>query len=293
MPINPDAVGAKGDPVKHSWTSKDALLYAVGVGAGAVDPLDELAFTTENTNGRRRSRCCRPWPSCSASAAPAPSARSARSTRRCSSTASRPSRCTARSPSRARSRPSARSPASTTRARARWSRRSPCRPLVATGEPLFTSTHRRRSSAARAAAAATVARRARRTSPPERAARPHRSPTRPATDQALLYRLSRRPQPAALGPGLRRDGRLRPADPPRPVHLRLHRPGAAAHAVRLDPARFTVDGRPVLVAGHARRGAHREDVGHRRRRGRLPDPRRRRPRRPRRRRAAPFGDADA
>jgi len=51
MPINPDAVGAKGDPVKHSWTSKDALLYAVGVGAGAVDPFDELAFTTENTNG--------------------------------------------------------------------------------------------------------------------------------------------------------------------------------------------------------------------------------------------------
>ncbi len=30
-----------------SWTSKDALLYAVGIGAGR----DELAFTTENTNG--------------------------------------------------------------------------------------------------------------------------------------------------------------------------------------------------------------------------------------------------
>lgn len=45
MPINPDAVGAKGNPVKRSWTSKDALLYAVGVGAGT----DELQFTTENT----------------------------------------------------------------------------------------------------------------------------------------------------------------------------------------------------------------------------------------------------
>ncbi len=45
MPINPDAVGAKGDPAEHSWTSKDCLLYAVGVGAGT----DELAFTTENT----------------------------------------------------------------------------------------------------------------------------------------------------------------------------------------------------------------------------------------------------
>ncbi|MBW2387965.1 MAG: enoyl-CoA hydratase, partial [Deltaproteobacteria bacterium] len=45
MPINPDAVGLKGDPQRRSWSSKDALLYAVGVGAG----LDELAFTTENT----------------------------------------------------------------------------------------------------------------------------------------------------------------------------------------------------------------------------------------------------
>jgi acyl dehydratase len=45
MPIDPSAVGASGDPVKRSWTSKDGLLYAVGVGAG----LDDLKFTTENT----------------------------------------------------------------------------------------------------------------------------------------------------------------------------------------------------------------------------------------------------
>lgn len=45
MAINPDAVGTKSDPIEASWTSKDALLYAVGVGAGH----DELAFTTENT----------------------------------------------------------------------------------------------------------------------------------------------------------------------------------------------------------------------------------------------------
>jgi len=49
MPINPDAVGSKGQPTRHSWDSKDAILYALGVGAGAADPLDELAFTTENT----------------------------------------------------------------------------------------------------------------------------------------------------------------------------------------------------------------------------------------------------
>jgi acyl dehydratase len=49
MPINPDAVGLTGDPVRHSWTSRDVLLYALGVGAGAVDPLEELSFTTENS----------------------------------------------------------------------------------------------------------------------------------------------------------------------------------------------------------------------------------------------------
>ena len=47
MPLNPDAVGSKSEPVEVSWNSKDCLLYAVGIGAGT----DELAFTTENTNG--------------------------------------------------------------------------------------------------------------------------------------------------------------------------------------------------------------------------------------------------
>ncbi len=47
MPINPDAVGTKGEPATTTWTSKDCLLYALGVGAGT----EELAFTTENSNG--------------------------------------------------------------------------------------------------------------------------------------------------------------------------------------------------------------------------------------------------
>jgi acyl dehydratase len=51
MPINPDAVGTKSEPARRSWTSKDCLIYALGVGAGAADPLAELEFTTENTNG--------------------------------------------------------------------------------------------------------------------------------------------------------------------------------------------------------------------------------------------------
>jgi acyl dehydratase len=52
MPIDPGAVGAQSDPVESSWSSKDALLYALGVGAGADDPTGaELEFTTENSIG--------------------------------------------------------------------------------------------------------------------------------------------------------------------------------------------------------------------------------------------------
>jgi len=45
MALDPSSVGLKGEPGKRSWTSKDSLLYAVGVGAGT----SELQFTTENT----------------------------------------------------------------------------------------------------------------------------------------------------------------------------------------------------------------------------------------------------
>lgn len=43
MPIDPNCAGKTGTPVERSWTSKDCLLYALGVGAGT----DELAFSTE------------------------------------------------------------------------------------------------------------------------------------------------------------------------------------------------------------------------------------------------------
>jgi acyl dehydratase len=51
MPINHDAASVPpGPPIERSWTSKDALIYAVGVGAGSVDPTGlELEFTTENS----------------------------------------------------------------------------------------------------------------------------------------------------------------------------------------------------------------------------------------------------
>jgi acyl dehydratase len=52
MALNLDAVGATTEPAERSWTHKDAILYALGVGAGALDPTGfELDLTTENSDG--------------------------------------------------------------------------------------------------------------------------------------------------------------------------------------------------------------------------------------------------
>ena len=51
MGLDHSLVGVPGEPQLRSWDSKDALLYAVGVGAGLGNPLQELEFTTENCEG--------------------------------------------------------------------------------------------------------------------------------------------------------------------------------------------------------------------------------------------------
>jgi acyl dehydratase len=52
MGLNPDAVGSTSEPSERSWDHRDALLYALGVGAGALDPTGfELDLTTENSVG--------------------------------------------------------------------------------------------------------------------------------------------------------------------------------------------------------------------------------------------------
>jgi acyl dehydratase len=51
MTLDHSLVGVPGEAQERSWTSTDALLYAVGVGAGLGDPRHELQFTTENTEG--------------------------------------------------------------------------------------------------------------------------------------------------------------------------------------------------------------------------------------------------
>lgn len=47
MPLDPAAVGAASEPRHVTWTARDCMLYALGVGAGT----DDLAYTTNNTHG--------------------------------------------------------------------------------------------------------------------------------------------------------------------------------------------------------------------------------------------------
>lgn len=51
MPINASALrGVWTDWTKRAWNSSDAILYAIGVGAGSLHPyVSELEFTTENS----------------------------------------------------------------------------------------------------------------------------------------------------------------------------------------------------------------------------------------------------
>jgi acyl dehydratase len=51
LSLDHSLVGVTSEPQLRSWDSKDALLYAVGLGAGLGDPLQDLEFTTENCQG--------------------------------------------------------------------------------------------------------------------------------------------------------------------------------------------------------------------------------------------------
>lgn len=47
MTFDPNAVGSTSEPKTVSWTARDCMLYALGVGAG----VDDLVYTTNNTEG--------------------------------------------------------------------------------------------------------------------------------------------------------------------------------------------------------------------------------------------------
>ena len=49
MGLDHSVIGVESDPATTTWTSTDAILYALGVGSGLGDPARELPFTTENS----------------------------------------------------------------------------------------------------------------------------------------------------------------------------------------------------------------------------------------------------
>lgn len=54
MSLDLTAVGRTAGPVDVTWNSDDALLYALGVGAGADNPQEELSLSTENSANVRQ-----------------------------------------------------------------------------------------------------------------------------------------------------------------------------------------------------------------------------------------------
>ncbi|MDT5253186.1 MAG: hypothetical protein QOH07_2137 [Mycobacterium sp.] len=49
--LDPNCIGNTAPPQPISWTSRDTMLYALGIGAGQQDAGSELQFTTENSRG--------------------------------------------------------------------------------------------------------------------------------------------------------------------------------------------------------------------------------------------------
>ena len=264
MPINHDAASDEyGDPVERSWDSKDSLLYSVGVGAGSVDPTGfELEFTTENSKDVTQ----RALPTLGVILGFGAGMRNLGSFNPAMLVHGEqgielhreiPVEGTILTPARVTGVYDKGSGAVV----ALESKSD----LKDTGEPLFTVTA---SMFIRGEGGWGGDRGP--SGPAERAAGPRARPRRHLRDPhrpgAHLPPVGR-PQPVALRPRVRQARRLPEADPARPVHLRVHRPRAAALAVRLRPGAVHEHGGPVLEAGVPRRLAHGEDVGRRQRSG--------------------------
>ena len=243
MGLDHSLVGEPSEPQERSWDSKDALLYAVGVGAGLGDPLQELEFTTENCEGIEQ----KVLPTFGVLIAQARPGRTLGDFDRALLVHAEqafelhrplPVEGTVRTTATVTGIYDKGSGALVVTENAAVD--------AATGEPLVTS----RSSVFIRGEGGFGGERGsdQPWSRPDREP-DHRvvQPTRP--EQALIYRAVRGQESAARRPEVRRPGRLQPADPARPVHLRGDRPGPAAGAVRRGPGQVRVHVRAVQPSG--------------------------------------------
>ena len=279
MGLNLNAVGTTSEPFERSWDHKDALLYALGVGAGALDPTGfELEFTTENSDGVTPARPARPSPPSSGRAAGRHVAGGLRPGHARPRGAVHPlARRAARRRDGLDARP--RWPACTTRAPPAWSCSRASRATSSSGEPAFST---RTALFIRGAGGFGGPRNPEGDDESALAAEPlpTREPdevvsysTRP--DQALLYRLSGDRNPLHSDPTFAKRAGF-----DRPILHGLCTYGftgrALLHAVcGSDPARFgamrarfskpTMPGDTLtrLAVGHRRSGARRLPVPHR------------------------------
>ena len=281
MPINPDAVGAETKPSESRWTSKDCLLYALGVGAGQLDAIGfELEFTTENSQDVAQRVL--PTFAVVASVNSGGGSLSAIGTFDHAMLVHGEQAIELHRPLPVEGHIS-----TVGRIAAIYDKGA--------AAVVVTESDRDRGRHGRAAVHQPVVplhpgrgRLGRRPGPVGRAEPPHGRPRPPghlpdpSRPGAALPALGR-PEPAARRPEVRGPGRVRQAHPARPVHLRLHRPGPAPHPVRLRSRSLRVDVRTLLQAGHPGRHPDGLDLGAGRRQGHLPHHHAGRRRRPRRR----------
>jgi hypothetical protein len=219
MPLNLDAVGTVSEPAETSWDSKDALLYALGVGAGT----EELPFVTENSIDVDQ----QVLPTMAVVLTTIGGGMSALGDFNWAMLVHGEQGIRLHQPI-----PVAGKVSSQTEITGIYDKGKGAVVVMETravdavsGEPMFDTTM---SAFIRGEGGWGGDRGP---SGPQNVP-PDRDPDHSVTyqtrpDQALLYRLSGRPQPAALRPAVRGAGGLRPAHPPRPLHLRVHRPGPA------------------------------------------------------------------
>ena len=266
MPINPDAVGAQGEPRRSPGRRLTRCSTPCRCGAGVSRP-DRIRTRIHHRELQRAShsgRCRRMVVVLGCGrrrrrGGAGPMASSARSTRPCSYTASSPSRCTSRLPVAGTATVVSRIAAMYDKGKAAVVVMEGNATDDADGQPLYTTTMSafirgeggwggdRGPSGPRNVA-------------PDRAARPRRFLLDTA-DQALLYRLNGDRNPLHSDPRVRRSSAgstRRSCTVCAPTGSRA---GLVARRLRRRPRQVHVYGRPVRLAGAAGPEARRLDLG--------------------------------